>query len=31
MKVELPINSKVKGKLARMEDSVDKVSDEEVD
>lgn len=29
MKVELPINSKAKGKLARMEDSVDKVSDEE--
>ena len=25
----LPINSKAKGKLARMEDSVDKVSDEE--
>ena len=27
--VELPINSKAKGRLARMEDSVDKVSDEE--
>ena len=25
----LPINSKTKGKLARMKDSVDKVSDEE--
>ena len=29
MKVELPINSKTKERLARMEDGVDKVSDEE--